>query len=140
MSKNDFPDPHKKIDEVLRERKKEDGMLLKSTEIQRVHDNLEFRNEVKDNPIKNEHEKKIFGVETITLTPYLNMRLWPRSIYVTDKLIRLVASARLDFLKRYLAKKRRMSFNFYWLMILIIGVVIALLAIIFLLPTLGAAL
>jgi hypothetical protein len=60
--------------------------------------------------------------------------MWPRSIYVTDKLLRLVASSKLEALKRYLSKKRTMPLNMLWIILIIIGVILAIVVIVMLLP------
>lgn len=139
------PDPYEKIDKVIEKRTQEDavqreqkmGMGFKSKGVQKVYDNINFGKDLQENPIiTDKYDKKVFGAEVIDLNSFLNMRVWPRSIYTTDKLLRLTASAQLEFLKRYLSKKRRMSFNWAWLIILFIGIVVALLVILFLLPVL----
>ena len=133
-----FTDPHAKIDNLIKKKDVQGGKQYQYDQQQQVYSNLMFRNKTKEKPIKaGKYEKKIFGVEYIDLQPYLDMRMWPRSIYVTDKLIRLVAASRLEFLKRYLAKKRTMPFNMWWLLIIMFGVAGAILLIIFLLPKLG---
>lgn len=141
MTKSKFTDPHDKIDEMIREKSVRGGHQFQHDQQQQVYGNLLFREKAKEAPVKaRRYEKKIFGVEYIDLQPYLDMRMWPRSIYVTDKLIRLVAASRLEFLKRYLAKKRTMPFNMWWLLIIMFGVAAAILLIIFLLPKIGGIL
>ena len=134
----DFPDPHQKINEKIDPLNPE----VKSRGVQMVYDNLDFARKVKREPVMNERfNKKIFGVETINLQSYINSRIWTRGIYVTDKLLRLAVNARLEFLKRYLKKKRPQDYGFMWLLILImIGVFGAVLVIMFFLPKLGGAL
>jgi len=134
----EFTDPHAKIDKLIKNKSVQGGKQYQHDQMQQVYHNLTFRNKVKEKPIMtNKYNKKIFGVETINLQPYLNMRMWPRSIYVTDKLIRLTAAARLEFLTRYLKKKRVMPFNMLFLLILVVGIVLALLIIVVLLPKFG---
>ena len=135
---SEFTDPHKKIDTLIQKKKEMASGPLEHSQMQKAYSNVIFRNKVKDAPILgNKYRKKIFGVEYINLQPYLNMRLWPRGIYTTDKLLRLDASAGLEFLKRYLAKKRTLPFNMWWLLIIIFGVIGAIFLILFLLPQLG---
>jgi len=134
----EFTDPHAKIDKLIKNKSVQGGKQYQHDQMQQVYHNLTFRNKVKEKPIMTDkYNKKIFGVETINLQPYLNMRMWPRSIYVTDKLIRLTAAARLEFLTRYLKKKRVMPFNMLFLLILVVGIVLALLIIVVLLPKFG---
>ena len=133
-----FTDPHVKIDTLIQKKKEVAGGELEHSQMQKAYSNVVFRNKVKEAPILGDKYKKlIFGVEYINLQPYLNMRMWPRGIYTTDKLLRLDASAGLEFLKRYLAKKRTLPFNMWWLLIIIFGVIGAIFVILFLLPQLG---
>jgi len=137
----EFTDPHAKIDRLLDKKKTVAGGQMEHTQMQKAYNNIVFRNKVQEKPIMTDkYKKKIFGVEYINLQPYLNMRMWPRGIYTTDKLLRLDASAGLEFLKRYLAKKRTLPFNMWWLLIIMFGVVGAIIVIIILLPSLGGGL
>ena len=132
---SEFEDPHKKIDRAISQKEQNMGAGFKSKGVQRVYDNINFGKDVLENPIvTKKYDKEIFGAETISLQSFLAMRIWPRSIYTTDKLMRLIASSRLEFLKRYLAKKHKMSFNMLWLLIIIFGVAVAVLVILFLVP------
>lgn len=133
----DFDDPHSMIDKLIKSRDKEAEPVSKSQQVQETYDNLMFRNEVRENPIATRINKRVMGVEVVNLNKFINLQLWKRSIYVTDKLIRLVASARLEFLKRYLSKKRHVPMNMIYILIIIFGVVIAIVVILFLLPNLG---
>lgn len=132
-----FDDPRKKIDGTISKREQKPGMGFKSKGVQRVYDNLNFGKHVQENPVTTDkYDVNVFGVETIDMNHYLSMRIWPRSIYTTDKLMRLIASARLEFLKRYIAKKNKLEFNYLWLIILLIGIPAALLLLLYLLPRL----
>lgn len=134
---SEFTDPHEKIDTLLQKKKEVTGGQLEHSQMQKAYSNVVFRNKVKEAPIMTDkYKRKIFG-EYINLQPYLNMRMWPRGIYTTDKLLRLDASAGMEFLKRYLAKKRTLPFNMWWLLIIMFGVVGAVFVVIFLLPQLG---
>ena len=112
-------------------------LLGKSEELQKTYDNLLFRKKFRDNPLIEKHEYRVFGVETVGLNEFLSLRMWPRSIYVTDKLLRLVAGSKLEVLKRYLVKKRAVPMNMLWILLIIFGVVIAIVVILVLLPKLG---
>jgi hypothetical protein len=133
-----FDDPHDEIDRLI-DRKPEHrpDLMSKSEQLQKTYDNLVFRKTVRDNPLTVKHEIKVFGYETVSLNEFLALRLWPRSIYVTDKLLRLVASSKLEALKRYVQKKRAVPMNMIWILLIIFGVVIVIIVILFLLPSLG---
>lgn len=131
-------DAKKKVDEFTRKKELSKGMRFKSAEAQRVYDNIDFSDRVEKAPVKtSKYDKKVFGYEMINFNPYINQRIWPRSIYTTDKLVRLAMSAKLEFLKRYLAKKRNVSMNMVFILLLLFGVVAAILVIVFLLPSMG---
>lgn len=158
----DFDDPRKKIDELINKKEpvaefvpfdspqekikkaehKHDlelGKKFKSAEAQRVFDNVKFADEVESNPVlSKDYDRKVFGYEMISFNHYLNQRIWPRSIYTTDKLVRLAMSAKLEFLKRYLSKKRHVPMSMIWLLILMFAVGAVILVIMFLiLPLMG---
>lgn len=125
---------HEKVDKTL-----EKGRTIKSDQARRILSNIQFINKAIEKPVKNtKFDKKVFGFEVINFNSYLNQVMWPRSIYVTDKLTRLGMSARLEFLKRYLAKKRKVSMNFIFILLILFGIVVVLIIIVFLLPKLGA--
>jgi len=135
---NGFPDPHEKIDKILHDRDVKEGKYFKSAEAQRVFDNIKFGDKVEKKPITStKFDKEVLGYESINLNHYINQRIWPRSIYTTDKLVRLAMSAKLEFLKRYLSKKRHVPISMIWLLIIMFGVVIVVIIVIFLLPQLG---
>lgn len=137
--KEDFTDPSKKIDKLIREKEQVEGKRLKSVESQRIYDNIKFADKVEHDPIvSKEFDKKVFNFETVSLNHYINQRIWPRSIYTTDKLVRLAMSAKLEFLKRYLSKKRHVSMNMIWILLAMFGIAIVVLIVIFLLPRLDA--
>ena len=134
----DFIDPSKKIDKLIREKEQVEGKRFKSVESQRIYDNIKFADTVERDPIvSKKFDKKVFNFETVNLNHYINQRIWPRSIYTTDKLVRLAMSAKLEFLKRYLSKKRHVSMNMIWLLIAMFGVAVVILIVLFLLPRLG---
>lgn len=112
------------------------GRNYRSKEIQRVYDNIQFQKTFQNDPVETkDYDKKIFGYENININPYLEQIIWPESIYRTDKLLRLLASAELEFLKRYLKKKRGISMNILFLVFIIFGVAFAIVLILFLLPS-----
>jgi len=145
-----FEDPRGKIDEMLAKRANPSTndaagtsrippseLYGKSDQLQKALDNFRFQKKVSEKPILMERRYKGFRGEYVDLGAFLNMRIWPRSIYVTDKLIRLVASAKLEMLKKYIAKKRAVPLNILWILLLMVGIAMAVLVILFLLPNLG---
>jgi len=138
MNNKEFVDPHTKIDNLLGKKELVEGKRFKSAESQRVYENIAFGDKVEHEPvINNKFDKKVLGFETVNLNHYINQRIWPRSIYTTDKLVRLAMSAKLEFLKRYLSKKRHVPMNMIFLLIILFGAVVVVLIILFLLPQLG---
>lgn len=126
-----FDDPEKKVDELL---KKRTMFVPKSEGLQKIYDNIRFSNVVKEAPLMLKKTYRGHDFKTIDLSNFLNLRLYPRSIYTTDKLLRLVASSRYEQLKKHIAKKRSMPFNMLWIILIIFGVVIAIVSILVLLP------
>lgn len=135
-----FDDPSQKIDELIKKRDKEQHVYVpKSEGLQKIYDNIKFTEKVKDDPIllKRDYRGVVSGeakYRVISLDNFLELRLYPRSIYVTDKLLRLVASSRLEWLKKYLSKKRSMPLNVLWIILIVMGVIIAVVVILLLLP------
>ena len=134
-----FTSPKDKIDHSQSVKELYEGRRFKSAEAQRVFDNVQFADEVSSNPISTrKFDKEVMGYETITFNHYLNQRIWPRSIYTTDKLVRLAMSAKLEFLKRYLSKKRSVPMNMIWLLLILFGVAAAIIVILLIiLPLMG---
>lgn len=114
---------HREIDELIEKRERKlDKETSYTPQMQKVIDNSMFMQKVRDEPVKTKKfDKKIFG-RAINLNTFLNMRLWPRSFYKTDHLIRLGMGARYEILKRNIPKRRKASFDSWWLLILIGGV------------------
>ena len=113
-----------------------DKVVGKSEQVQKAFDNIVFRNNVQKNPLMLKHYARGLTVEYIDLGPFLKERLWTRSIYTTDKLIRLNLAAPLEMMKKYLEKKRKAAFDFMWLILIIVGVLVAVLVAVMLLPKL----
>jgi hypothetical protein len=99
---------------------------------------MEFEKDVEEHPIPDGIGKtKVFGCETWDINSILKGNYWRRTIYTTDKLCKLFLKADLTQKKKYLRKKNPTNFNFFWIMIIMFGVVVAIMVIIFLLPRLG---
>lgn len=129
---NKFKDPSDEIDSFFKDYKK------LPPELQAVGENMEFEKKVEEHPIPEGVGKtRVFGCETWDINSILKGNYWRRTIYTTDKLCKLFLKADLNQKKKYLRKKNPTNFNFFWIMILMFGVVIAIMVIIFLLPRLG---
>ena len=106
-------------------------------ELEVVGENIQFEKDVVEKPIPPKvGEVSVFGYETWDINSILKGNYWRRSIYTTDKLCKLFLKADLNQKKKYLAKKNPIGFNLTFVLILIIGVVIVLMAVVFLLPKL----
>lgn len=136
LLEDSFESPEKKIDKLLGRSDKK-LVVPKSEGLKKIYDNLKFSEEVKTNPLLLKKEYRGFDAKVINLSSFLNLRLYPRSIYTTDKLLRLVGSSRLEQLKKHLSKKRTMPINFLWIIFIIMGVIIAVIVILVLLPKFG---
>lgn len=109
-------------------------------ELQVVGDNMKFEKDLEEHPIPRGVGKvDAFGYECWDINAILKGNYWRRSIYTTDKLCKLFLKADLNQKKKYLRKRNPMEFNYIWLILLLIGIPIALLIIVFLLPRLAAA-
>jgi hypothetical protein len=129
---NKFKDPEETIDTFFKTYKK------LPQELQEVGDNMEFEKDVEEHPIPDGIGKtKVFGCETWDINSILKGNYWRRTIYTTDKLCKLFLKADLNQKKKYLRKKNPTNFNFFWIMIIMFGVVVAIMVIMFLLPRLG---
>jgi len=128
---NGFDDPHKKIDQLISDTKP--SVEGKSKQVKKIYDNLKFQKDVEENPIMVDKTYRCFG-KNISLSKYLKMRIFPRSIYDTDKLMRLAVTAKYELLKKYISKKRVVPMNMIFILLILVGVIIAVLVVAFLLP------
>lgn len=154
-----FVSPEKKIDELLKKRqqsghrieyehiqeyepveendigvvsKDKNVFVPKSEGLKKIFDNLQFVDKVKKEPVLAKKSYKGYTHQVMDLSHFLNLRLYPRSIYTTDKLLRLVATSKYEQLKRYIEKKRKVSMNFLYIILIIMGVVVAIVVILML--------
>lgn len=108
------------------------------SELKAVSENMIFEKKVEEKPVPPGIGRvKVFGCEVWDINSILKGNYWRRSIYTTDKLVKLFLKADLNSKKKYLKKKNPQGFNFFWIMIIMFGVVVAIMVIIFLLPKLG---
>jgi len=127
---------------VENERSKEgvkEKSRLMATDLEKIKDNIKFANEVQDNPVvTDKYDKRVFNCDVININPYIEQQAWPSSLYFIDKLIRLNTKASLEWMKRYLSKKRHVPMNMIWLLILLFAVGIVIVIVLFLiLPMIG---
>lgn len=109
--------------------------------LQRVKDNRRFKKRIRFRRIQPSHENvKVFGVKNVNINAILKDNLWDRSIFTTDKLCRMFLSMTLEQLKKYEKKKRSVPLNMMWIIMIMIGVVVAILVALFLLPRIGGVL
>jgi len=121
---------NRKIDELL----KDSPETLK-----KVRDNRRFKKRIRFRRVVPKYDNvKVFGVKSVNINAILKDNLWDRSIFTTDKLCRMFLSMTLEQLKKYEKKKRAVPLNMLWIVLLMIGVVVAILVVLFLLPRLGA--
>ena len=106
--------------------------------LKRVKDNRRFKKRIQSERVAPEKENiRVFGVKNVNVNAILKDNLWDRSIFTTHKLCRMFLSATLEQLKKYERKKRVVPLNMLWIVLIMIGVVVAVLVVLFLLPRLG---
>lgn len=122
-------DLEKSVDEILSDRP--DALKLR-------RDNRNFINKLETHKIKTTHETvKVFGVKDVNVNAILKDNIWNRSIFTTDKLCRMFLGCTLEQLKKYEKKKRQVPLNLLYLLIIMMGIGIAVIVMLFLLPQLG---
>ena len=125
-------DTSKRVDELLM---KKTGI---SSNLEQIRENIVFVDKVQNNPVNTESfNDMVFGVEIMNINPYIEQQALPSSIYFIDKLIRLNTKASLEWMKRYLAKKRHVPIQLIWILIIVFGVIVAIVVVLLLLPKLG---
>jgi hypothetical protein len=136
-SEDVFESPEDKIKDI--DKKIDDIFSESPMELRKTTDNFKFIEKVRKNPIKpGKYAVDVFGVEKVDLNSILMMNMWDRSILTTDAVSKLVLKMTLEQLKKYLPKKTKKGFEYWWLVILMaVGGLAILLMIVFLLPKLG---
>ena len=135
MEKNN---PYTPVEENIN--KQIDNMLNENpSEMKIVSENLEFVNSIQGSNVKQgEHTVEVWGVETFDLHDILKDKVWDRSIFVTDAIVNMCIQTSIEQMKKYLPKKTKKGFEYWWLLILMgIGAVAVILLIVYLLPNLG---
>ena len=107
-------------------------------ELKRIQENRAFSEKFENNPVKgNAANIDAFG-KNVNINAIIKANLENRSIYTVNSLCDMFLSWRLEQLKKYLAKKRALDFNYTWLIILIIiGLGGMMFFLFFILPRLG---
>lgn len=111
-----------------------------TSEMEIAEHNLQFEKSILENPIPQGTGKvDVFGCEPWDINMILKGNYWGRSIYTTDKICKLFLKWNLERQKKYLRKKNIMDFDWTWLLIIMIIGVVAVMAVLFLLPQIGGA-
>jgi hypothetical protein len=135
---NIFPPAEDKLQNSI-DSKINDILNESPSETRRVAENLEFMAKVsKHNIPKGKKLITAFGVETFDLHDIFKDMIWDRSIFTTDAIVNMCIETNIERMKKYLPKKTKMGFQYWWLILLLgVGVVVVILLLIFLLPQLG---
>ena len=92
-------------------------------ELKKVRENREFLKRTKEHPIPKDKAKVIvFGVKAVNLNAILKKNIENRSIFTVDHLCAMHYEMTLAQMLKNRKKKRPISFDMWWLVLLIIGV------------------
>jgi len=101
------------IDKLLREN---------PVELKKIKDNKEFLKKIKDDPIPAEVASiPVFGT-SVDFNAILKTNIWDRTAYFVDMACDSFAHMTFEQLKKYQAKKRKVSMNIIWLLIILMAV------------------
>jgi len=109
-----------------------DKMLQNNpVELKKIKDNKIFIKKIEDHPIAVDVASiPVFGT-SVDLNAILKNNIWDRTAYFVDMMCDDFAHMTLENLKKYLAKKRKLSMNIIWIMIILaavgVGVIILIL-------------
>lgn len=99
-------------------------------ELQKIKDNKKFIETVEATPLSTEVASiPVFGT-SVDFNAILKENLWDRTAYFVDMMCDGFAHMTVEQLKKYLAKKRKMSMNIIWLMIILAAVGVAVIVLI----------
>ena len=126
---NVFKDKH---DHIASEIDKQ--LNAKPIELERIEENLKFIDEIKKDPLKDNINVMAYGFKPVNVNAILKNNIFNRSIFTVDKLCKMFLKMTLENKKKYLRKKRGLQFDYWWLLLLIIGVPVALVFIFMFLP------
>jgi len=109
-----------------------DKMLQNNpVELKKIKDNKIFIKKIEEHPIAVDVASiPVFGT-SVDLNAILKNNIWDRTAYFVDMMCDDFAHMTLENLKKYLAKKRKLSMNIIWIMIILaavgVGVIILIL-------------
>lgn len=131
-----------KIDKLIAEKtetKTKRTAMDMSPELTMVKDNLEFIQKMAQKPIKKGvHRVKVFGCKMVDpLSVVCGDNIWNRSIFTVDSLCDGYDSATLQQRLKYQKKPRRMNSNLGFIIVLVIGAIIAIFVLFMLLGVFG---
>jgi len=140
-NKSVFPSAKEKMKEESIEDQIDEIFNKNPSEVKKVAENLTFIENIQENNIpKGERTVDVWGVETFDLHDIFKDMIWDRSIFTTDAIVNMCVETSIERMKKYLPKKTRMSFQYWWIFLLIIlGVVGVLIFLILILPNLLSA-
>ena len=99
-------------------------------ELHKIKDNKDFFRRVEEEPVSTEVASiPVFGT-SVNFNAILKENLWDRTAYFVDMMCDGFAHMTSEQLKKYLAKKRKVSMNIIWLMIILAGVGVAVIVLI----------
>ena len=138
----DFADKKESVDDGGGDRVHKDIDVLLSgrpEELKRIQKNRAFADEFESNPVKEDSAVVDACGKNININAILKANLENRSIYTVNSLCDMFLSWRLEQLKKYLAKKKGIDFNYTWLIILVIICVAGLIFfLLYIMPRLGS--
>jgi len=99
-------------------------------ELHKIKDNKEFFKIVEEEPLPTEIVSiPVFGT-SVDFNAILKENLWDRTAYFVDMMCDGFAHMTVEQLKKYLAKKRKVSMNIIWLLIILAAVGVAVIVLI----------
>jgi len=112
-------DLHKDIDRMIEHNHPE--------ELKQIYENREFFKQAEEEPIAPEAAKiKVFGVEDVNLNAITKLNVLGRSIFTVDELCEMFLAMTIEQMIKFQKKKRGLSFDMGWLILLLIGVPVAI--------------
>jgi len=99
-------------------------------ELKKIKDNKVFLNKVKEDPLPAEVVGiSVFGT-SVDFNAILKTNIWDRTAYFVDMACDSFAHMTYEQLKKYQAKKRKMSNNLLWILLILMFVGIAVVVLI----------
>ena len=99
-------------------------------ELKKIQDNKKFIREIEADPLPTEVASiPVFGT-CVNFNAILKDNIWNRSAYTVDMLCDMFLHMNIEKMKKYQAKKRKVSNNVIWLLIILMGVGVAVIVLI----------